>query len=267
MHSYSEESAHKAQEVTSLVTSIFLKLDRENAAVNEFLSEAMMLSGLVDQLCTTKEQVDKLDGCFRELESMLVQLENVCEELQQQKNTVEHEYQLTKYRQCKHMELEKTKVELARKHSTKVRACEEQLNKTLRERQKVFEEAFREQMQNYRRDGKLETVQLPHVVPTSSASQSVDLADIAVEDDTTLLDNFLNSSETKTDELPVDASTTSDVTAEESRAQLEQVADSAESSDSVQFDANDLVADCDENQTSEQLMASDKTTESVADNL
>ena len=47
-------------------------------------------------------------------------------------------------------------VELARKHASKVKQHDEQLSRTLRERQKVFEEAFREQMQNYKRVGRLD---------------------------------------------------------------------------------------------------------------
>ena len=47
-------------------------------------------------------------------------------------------------------------VELARKHASKAREYEEHLNRTLRERQKVFEDTFREQMLNYKRSGKLD---------------------------------------------------------------------------------------------------------------
>ena len=47
-------------------------------------------------------------------------------------------------------------VQMARRHAIKAKEYEEQLNRTLRERQKVFEEAFREQMHNYQRTGKLD---------------------------------------------------------------------------------------------------------------
>lgn len=91
------------------MTSIFLKLDRENTAVNEFLLESQMLPKVVEQLSEVGELVSGLEGNFKELESMLVQLEDVCDEMQQKKNIVEHEYQLTKYQQRKNIELEQSK--------------------------------------------------------------------------------------------------------------------------------------------------------------
>jgi dysbindin len=86
-----------------------MKLDRENTAVNEFMLESQMLPKLVEQLSEVGELVNSLDGSFKELEYMLVQLDDVCDEMQRKKNIVEHEYQLTKYQQRKNIELEQSK--------------------------------------------------------------------------------------------------------------------------------------------------------------
>ena len=102
-------SSEYCQELDGVISGIFLKLDKENTAVNEFLSESTMLSEVAEQLCAMKDLMDGLNKSIRDVESMLILLEDVCDEIQQKKNKVEHEYQLDKYRQRKNMELEQTK--------------------------------------------------------------------------------------------------------------------------------------------------------------
>jgi len=52
---------------------------------------------------------ESLDGAFGKLESLLVELEDICDQRNHVKKKLEHEHQLKKYQQNKHLELEQVK--------------------------------------------------------------------------------------------------------------------------------------------------------------
>jgi len=197
IHRESEHNALKAQEVNSLVSEVVDKLDRQNKAMSEFVAELTAFSDLTTNVNIVLNKMSLLSGLCGELESMLLELDDTCDQLQQHKNEQEHEIQFINYQQRKHVQLEQTKVKLARQHVTNVQQYEQQMSAVLKERQQVFEEAFMQQMQQYKTSGHLTDSRVD--APVVASEKFVDLADIVVDDDTSVLNDFLGSSEPGTE--------------------------------------------------------------------
>ena len=97
------------QEVDAIVADISAKLGQQVTNVNQFLMEMAKFAEIQTQIDTARERIDDLGASFSKLEDKLVLLEDVCNEMQQNNNKFEHEYQLRKYRERKHLELEQVK--------------------------------------------------------------------------------------------------------------------------------------------------------------
>lgn len=188
LHQTSDDLAQNAQFVDGLVTNLFQYIDQQNTALKQFTSEMTDLVQLISDVNTAKNKIVNLQGAFSELESLLVEFEDICDETHLMKTKDEHKNELQKYKENKNKELEQTKACLASKHAEKVRKYEDQLKATLKERQKVFEEAFREQMIKYVTTGQVD------YVPSSPHSHS-DLSEIEIEQDRDELDRFLGATE------------------------------------------------------------------------
>lgn len=196
IHRASEANACRAQEVDAMIASIAAKLGQHVTNINQFLAEMTKFAEIQSQIDAARERISGLGTSFSELEDELVLLEDMCNEMQQNNNKFEHEYQLRKYRERRHIELEQVKANMAKQHAGRMQRSEERMRTQLKERQKVFEAAFVEQMANYRAMGRVPDD------PTATAVSAVskDLSDVTIDDDHSMLDEFLSSST----QLPAD---------------------------------------------------------------
>lgn len=190
IHRASEANASRAQEVDAMIGDIAAKLGQQVTHINQFLTEMTKFDEIQSRIDLARERIDILGSSCSELEDELVLLEDVCNEMQQNNNKFEHEYQLRKYRERKHLELEQVKANMAKQHASRMQRFEERTRVQLKERQKVFEAAFVEQMANYRAMGRVPDD--PVGVATSTVSK--DLSDVTIDDDHSQLDEFLSSS-------------------------------------------------------------------------
>jgi len=92
-----------------MIADIASKLGHQVTNINQFLTEMAKFTEIQSQIDTARERISDLGTSFSELEDELVVLENACSEMQQNNNKFEHEYQLRKYRERKHLELEQVK--------------------------------------------------------------------------------------------------------------------------------------------------------------
>jgi hypothetical protein len=193
LHRESEKNALKAQAVDGMVTDIASRLERQHSAMSVFLQELQAFTELVKTVTCVKDKVSELSETCTKLESMLIVLEDACEDVQQQKNRHEHEAQLAGYQERKHLQLEQAKVQLAKQHASNVQHFEQHVNAVLRERQQVFEEAFVQQMHNYRISGRIHGDTVDSPVVSVSPPTDVDLGDIVVDENLSVLNDFLES--------------------------------------------------------------------------
>jgi len=97
------------QEVDVVIADIAAKLDLQVANINQFLTEMTKFAEVQSQIDVAQERIVGLETSCSELEDKLVLLEDIYNEMQQNNNKFEHEYQLRKYRERKHLELEHVK--------------------------------------------------------------------------------------------------------------------------------------------------------------
>ncbi|KAJ4931314.1 hypothetical protein JOQ06_025611, partial [Pogonophryne albipinna] len=90
------------------------------------------------------------------MESMLMYLETLCCQCEQQTVQQQHINQLEAYKKKKRKEVEALEVELNSEHAQKVAELEQTMKQKLRERQKVYEEAFNQDVQQYLSTGYLQ---------------------------------------------------------------------------------------------------------------
>ena len=97
------------QAVDVMVTDITTKVDWQVTNVNQFVMELTKFAEIQSQIDEAKSRISGLQTSCSEVEDELVLLEDLCSEMQQNNNRFEHEYQLRKYRERKHLELEQVK--------------------------------------------------------------------------------------------------------------------------------------------------------------
>ncbi|TKS81560.1 Dysbindin-A Biogenesis of lysosome-related organelles complex 1 subunit 8-A [Collichthys lucidus] len=95
------------------------------------------------------------------MESRLVYLETLCCQCEQQTFKQHHINELNVYKKKKRREVEVLEVELNSEHAQKVAELEQAMQQKLREQQKVYEEAFNQDMKQYLSTGYLQHRRLP----------------------------------------------------------------------------------------------------------
>ncbi|TNN53659.1 Dysbindin-A [Liparis tanakae] len=122
------------------------------------------------------------------MESRLVYLETLCCQCEQQTVKQHNVNQLEVYKKKKRREMELLEVELNCDHAQKVAQMEQAMQQKLRERQKVYEEAFNQDMQQYLSTGHLQLRE-----PTGADVRVLDQMTVTNISDQEALDDFLNS--------------------------------------------------------------------------
>jgi len=95
--------------VDVLVAGISANQGQQVSKINQFLSEMKKFDEMQAEIDTATERIAGLSTSCSELEDKLVLLEDLYSEMQQCNSRFEHEYQLRKYQERKHLELEQIK--------------------------------------------------------------------------------------------------------------------------------------------------------------
>ncbi|KAK3571686.1 hypothetical protein QTP86_016172 [Hemibagrus guttatus] len=192
--------------------------ERRRAALLELHEQLQQIPTLITDLESITARVAQLESNFEEMESHLVYLENLCGQCELQRFKHFQTLQLENYKKKKRKELESLKVtnhsiafplisvsvltvhraELDTEHAQKVLEVEHAQQAKLKERQKYFEEAFQQDMEQYLSTGYLRITDR-RACPIGSMSsmevnvdmlEQMDLTDVS---DHEALDVFLNS--------------------------------------------------------------------------
>ncbi|XP_011887004.1 PREDICTED: dysbindin [Cercocebus atys] len=143
-----------------------------------------------------------LEASFEEVENNLLHLEDLCGQCELERCKHMQSQQLENYKKNKRKELETFKAELDAEHAQKVLEMEHTQQMKLKERQKFFEEAFQQDMEQYLSTGYLQIAERREPIGSMSSMEvnvdmleQMDLMDIS---DQEALDVFLNSGEENT---------------------------------------------------------------------
>ncbi|KFQ45746.1 Dysbindin, partial [Nestor notabilis] len=145
--------------------------------------------------------IAQLEANFEEMENHLLCLEDLCEQCELERYKCMQTLQLENYKKTKRKELETFKAELDAEHAQKVLDMEHTQQMKLKERQKFFEEAFQQDMEQYLSTGYLQIAERrgnegEPIGSMSSMEVNVDMLeqmDLMDMSDQEALDVFLNS--------------------------------------------------------------------------
>ncbi|KAF1666438.1 Dysbindin, partial [Aptenodytes patagonicus] len=138
--------------------------------------------------------IAQLEANFEEMENHLLCLEDLCEQCELERYKCMQTLQLENYKKTKRKELETFKAELDAEHAQKVLDMEHTQQMKLKERQKFFEEAFQQDMEQYLSTGYLQIAERRGNMSSMEVNvdmlEQMDLMDMS---DQEALDVFLNS--------------------------------------------------------------------------
>ncbi|XP_012251124.1 dysbindin-A [Athalia rosae] len=186
LHDLTEQNAGNAQVIDSLVASIHERLEQEWNSVIRLNNTLASVPKINNDIQNLMDQIGSLQELFEEVEGAIFDLEDLNETLELQSSQLDHRLQLALYKEKKLFELESVRAKLATDHSNRVLLHELKQQKTLKERQETFGEAFKQEMQEYKATGSVP--KLPNFHPVQSLDE-VELDDTDSAD----LDEFLQS--------------------------------------------------------------------------
>ncbi|XP_054477506.1 dysbindin-A-like isoform X2 [Anoplopoma fimbria] len=202
LHKRTKDCAQAAEAVDGDIVMLSAHWERRRTAVTQLQEQLQSLPAFISDLDAITANIAHLEGDFEEMESRLVYLETLCCQCEQQTVKQHHINQLEVYKKKKRREMEALEVELNSEHAQKVAELEQAMQQKLKERQKVYEEAFNQDMQQY-----LSTGYLQHREPTEADVRVLDQMTVTNISDQEALDDFLNS--TGDDDISTGSSLTS----------------------------------------------------------
>lgn len=197
LHRRAKECADAGELVDSEVVMLSAHWEKKKTSLLELQEQLQQLPGLIADLESMTASLTHLEASFEEVEDHLLHLEDLCGQCELERQKHMHSQQLENYKKSKRKELEIFKAELDAEHTQKVLAMEHAQQTRLKERQKFFEEAFQQDMEQYLSTGHLHIAERREPMGSMSSMEvnvdmleQMDLMDIS---DQEALDVFLNS--------------------------------------------------------------------------
>ncbi|XP_042070321.1 dysbindin-A [Haplochromis burtoni] len=200
LHKRTKDCAQAAEALDGDIVMLSAHWERKMTSLTQLHEQLQSLPAFISDLDAITANIAHLEGDFEEMESRLVYLEALCLQCEQQTAKQQHINQSENYKKKKRRELELLEEELGSEHAQKVAELELVMQQKLRERQKVYEEAFNQDVEKY-----LSTGCLQNREPAGADVCSLDQVTLT-NTDQEALDDFLNSSG---DEVTTESSLTS----------------------------------------------------------
>ncbi|XP_040020458.1 dysbindin-A isoform X2 [Gasterosteus aculeatus] len=202
LHKRTKDCAQTAEAVDGDIVMLSAHWEKRRTALTRLQEQLQSLPTFISDLDAITANIAHMEGDFEEMESQLIYLETLCCQCEQQKVKQHHVNQLEVYKKKKRKEMEALEVALDAEHAQKAAEVEQAVQQKLRERQKVYEEAFNQDVQQY-----LSTGFLQHREPTGADVRVLDQMTVTNISDQEALDDFLNS--TGDDDISTGSSLTS----------------------------------------------------------
>lgn len=188
LHRRTKDCAQAGEKIDGDIVMLSAHWEKRRSALTQLLEQLRNLPSFITELDAITASIAHLEGDFEEMESRMVYLETLCCQCEQEAVKHQHLDQLEGYKKKKRKEVEALEVELNCEHAQKVAQMEQAMQQKLRARQKVYEEAFHQDMEQYRSTGLL-----VHRQPTGADPSVLDQMTITNMSDQEALDDFLNS--------------------------------------------------------------------------
>ncbi|XP_048880681.1 dysbindin-A-like [Brienomyrus brachyistius] len=197
LHKRGRECAKSGEVVDGEVAMLTAHWEKRRSTLGQLQEQLRQIPAFLAEMESVTTRIAQLEADFEEMESRLVHLEDLCVQCERQRHTQHHVLQLENYKKKKRKELEAFKVELDSEHNQKVLEMEHAQQVKLKERQKFFEEAFQQDMEQYLSAGYLQIAERREPIGSMSSMEvnvdileQLELMDVS---DQEALDVFLNS--------------------------------------------------------------------------
>ncbi|XP_006864179.1 PREDICTED: dysbindin-like [Chrysochloris asiatica] len=197
LHRRAKECADAGELVDTEVVVLSAHWEKKKTSLTELQEQLQQLPGLVADLESITANLTHLEASFEEVENHLLHLEDLCGQCELERYKHMQSQQLEDYKKTKRKELEAFKAGLDAAHTQKALEMEHTQQVKLKERQKFFEEAFQQDMEQYLSTGYLQIAERREPMGSMSSMEvnvdmleQMDLMDIA---DQEALDVFLSS--------------------------------------------------------------------------
>ncbi|XP_056642314.1 dysbindin protein homolog [Diorhabda sublineata] len=152
LHGINEESAEKAEKLADEIEKIstFVSDNKKNL---EFINNTVLYSKLSSSISKCLEDIQRLYESSENIEKKLIKLEDLIDEADFNKMKNRHVYHLEQYKMRKDESLTNLTAELKVKHLKKVEEYELSKKELLKERQQVFQDAFKNDLEIYKNSG------------------------------------------------------------------------------------------------------------------
>lgn len=199
LHEASRECAEKAERSDQSIAEFSKICSNLYTNMNMFHTELALLPEVIKNIETAKADIDAFGGQIEVLDNLMIDLEEVCEQLDLERRKAAQGLKLSKLRHNREDDLETLREELQlakERNEVKIQQLERQASI---EKRQVYEDAFLEQMNYYIQHGRTEE---PICLVHGRGSGSLD--DIMLEDNSDMdkeLDDFFGS-EAETSDVP-----------------------------------------------------------------
>ncbi|KAM4687322.1 dysbindin [Discoglossus pictus] len=194
LHRGARDSAKAGAQVDTEVIMLSAHWERKRNGLVELHEQLQQIPVFLADLESVTAKLVELEGSFEDLEVRLQDLEDLCEQCELKKFKQMQYLQLENYKKNKRKELENFKADLDSEHTQRVVDMEYTQQMKLKERQKFFEEAFQQDMEQYLSTGYLQISERRGNMSSMEVNvdmlEQMDLMDMS---DQEALDVFLNS--------------------------------------------------------------------------
>ncbi|XP_056900178.1 dysbindin-A-like isoform X1 [Takifugu flavidus] len=188
LHKRTKDCAETAETVDGDVVMLSAHVERRRSALTNLQEQLQGLPAFISDLDAITANIAHLEGDFEEIESRLVYLETLCCQCEELSSKQHHINTLEVYQKKKRKEVEVLEAELKSQYAQWTAELEQAVHQKLREQQKIYEEAFKQDVKNY-----LSTGYLQHREPAESNINVLDQMTVTDVTDQEALDDFLNS--------------------------------------------------------------------------
>ncbi|XP_051791470.1 dysbindin-A isoform X2 [Erpetoichthys calabaricus] len=197
LHKRAKENAEAAEAVDRQVVMLSAHWEKRRAAFTDLQEQLLQIPSFLTDLESITAKIANLEADFEEMDNRLIYLDDLCGRCELQSYKQYQILQLENYKKTKRKELESLKAELDAEYAQKVLDMEHAQQVKLKERQKFFEEAFQQDMEQYLSSGYLQIAERREPIGSMSSMEvnvdmleQMDLMDVS---DQEALDVFLNS--------------------------------------------------------------------------
>ncbi|XP_063307772.1 dysbindin [Pelobates fuscus] len=197
LHRGARECAKIGEQVDSEVVMLSAHWEKKRTSLVELQEQLQQMPSFLANLESVTSKLVMLESSFADVERGLSELEEMCDQCELQRFKQRQCVQLEDYKKKKRKELENIKAELDAEHTHRVLEMEYAQQMKLKERQKFFEEAFQQDMEQYLSTGYLQISERREPIGSMSSMEvNVDMLeqmDLMDMSDQEALDVFLNS--------------------------------------------------------------------------